>query len=290
MKKSVYLSILIALFPAPLYAVACKSEPTPPPTTPPTYFTPLSSPTIGEDFDFAPLPPKRGENGEFWDVSQIDISSINNDKKLIAFTFDDSPASTLESILSVFASFNEQNPNSPASATLFCNGRLISENALPNLYASLTLGWELGNHTTSHPDITSLPLESVLQEVAETEVLLNSIDGQEKHLFRPPFGRINEEVKNALSVPIIDWTIDTLDWTGISEEEIYDTVFSQKFAGAIVLMHDGYPNTVAALKRLLPDLKDAGYQVCSVSKMAKAHNCPLKNGSSYIRARKRENG
>ena len=85
---------------------------------------------------------------------------------------------------------------------------------------------------------------------------------------------------------MIDWTIDTLDWTGVSEEDIYNSVFNYKFPGAIVLMHDGYNNTVSALKRLLPDLKAAGYQVVSVSKMAKAHHCTLQAGKVYIRARK----
>ena len=84
----------------------------------------------------------------------------------------------------------------------------------------------------------------------------------------------------------MNWTIDTLDWTGASVDEIYSTVFEEKFSGAIVLMHDGYVNTVSALKRLLPDLKAAGYQIVSVSALAKAHNCRLRNGGEYIRARK----
>ncbi|MBQ8406240.1 MAG: hypothetical protein IJX09_06275 [Clostridia bacterium] len=51
-------------------------------------------------------------------------------------------------------------------------------------------------------------------------------------------------------------------------------------------MHDGYKHTVDALKRLLPDLKADGYQVVSVSQLAKAHGCTLRRGSTYIRARK----
>lgn len=290
MKKSLYLPLLCTYFVVILFPLGCQQKNEPPLPPPPARYAPLSSPTIGEDFDFAPLPPTRTANSEYWDVSDTDISSIDASKKLISFTFDDAPSSTIESILSVFATFNEQNPTCPASATLFCNGHLFNENAFANLSAALTLGWELGNHTYSHPDITTLSPETLQTEINDTEKLLFSIDGQEKHLFRAPFGRMNEQIKKEIDVPIIDWTIDTLDWTGVSEEDIYNTVFSQKFAGAIVLMHDGYPNTVTALKRLLPDLKEAGYQVCSVSKMAKAHNCPLKKGSTYIRARKQGNG
>ena len=93
-------------------------------------------------------------------------------------------------------------------------------------------------------------------------------------------------MKALVETPIIDWTIDTLDWTNASEDEIYERVWNNRFSGGIVLMHDGYPHTVYALKRLLPDLKADGYQVLSVSAMAKAHDCVLKKGKVYIRARK----
>ena len=86
--------------------------------------------------------------------------------------------------------------------------------------------------------------------------------------------------------PIIDWSIDTLDWTGVSETEICKEVLSKKYAGAIILMHDGYPHTRYALKQFLLDLKRENYQAVSVSAMAKAHECPLRRGGVYIRARK----
>ncbi|MBQ7924156.1 MAG: polysaccharide deacetylase family protein [Clostridia bacterium] len=256
----------------------------------PSSFALTQTTTFGEDFDFPPLPPTHSVSDEFWDVSDVDVSAIDVSRRLIAFTFDDAPASTLENILAVFAGYNEANPDCPATATLFCNGNLFDENSIANLSAALTLGWELGNHTYSHADITTLSESELHAEIQRTETLLSKVDGKNAHLFRAPFGRINDEVKKAVNVPIIDWTIDTLDWTGTSVEQIYDVVFSQKFSGAIVLMHDGYPNTVDALKNLLPDLKDAGYQITSVSQMAKVHSCRLKNGGAYIRARKQGNG
>ena len=287
--------LIYTLLSIPLWiSIPCACSPktsTQPITTP--SIRPLAfndTPTFGEDFDFLPLPPKRTVLNEFWDVSNVDISNVDTTRKLISFTFDDSPASTLENLLAVFASYNESNLDCIATATLFCNGNLFNDNAVSNLSAALTLGWELGNHTYSHADITSISLEDLQTEIERTEALLSPIDGKEKHLFRAPFGRINDVGKQAVTTPIINWTIDTLDWTGTSAEEIYNVVFSQRFSGAIVLMHDGYPNTVTALKRLLPDLKEAGYQVTGVSQMAKAHNCSLKNGSVYIRARKQGNG
>ncbi len=225
---------------------------------------------------------------EFWDVSNVDISYVNPDKKYISFTFDDAPNKTLENILAVFAQYNEQHPDCKASATVFCNGNRINETSLGVLHIACTLGFELGNHTYSHKDLTALTNKELRREIDYTDELLSPIDGKKTHLFRGPYGKLSSSVKQAVYTPIIDWTIDTQDWTGISKEAVYNAVWTAKFSGAIVLFHDGYSNTVSALKRLLPDLYTAGYQVLGVSAMAKANACPLRKGNVYIRARKNE--
>ena len=243
-----------------------------------------------EGIDSIALLPTVDENKEeeYWDVKNVDISEIDLSRKLIAFSFDDAPSRTLENILAVFAAYNENNEDCKASATVFFNGDRFNRETTHLLYSALALGFELGNHTHSHYDLTTLEPSSLVEEIAKTDSLLEKADGRKRHLLRAPFGKVNEQVKAYAKAPIIDWTIDTLDWTNASEQEIYDSVFNNRFSGAIVLMHDGYEGTVAALKRLLPDLKADGYQVVSVSKMIKAHNCKFRNGGVYIRARKQK--
>jgi len=245
-------------------------------------------PRTFEDYFSDYVPRKEIENADLalWDVSDVDVSYVDKSRKLIAFTFDDSPSKTLENILATFASFNESNPDCKASATVFYNGAHIDETSLHLLHTSRILGFELGNHTHMHLDLTTLTESEVRTQIDRTDEILSSIDGKSRHLLRAPFGRINEEIKANAETPIIDWTIDTLDWTGASADDVYNRVWEGRFSGAIVLMHDGYPHTVNALKRLLPDLKADGYQVLSVSAMAKAHDCVLKKGKVYIRARK----
>ena len=67
---------------------------------------------------------------ESWDVSDVDISYVDPNKKLISFTFDDGPSKTMENILAVFADYNEQNPDCIATASFFLNGGYITEEAL----------------------------------------------------------------------------------------------------------------------------------------------------------------
>jgi peptidoglycan/xylan/chitin deacetylase (PgdA/CDA1 family) len=219
-------------------------------------------------------------------VDNVDVSFILPQRKLISLTFDDAPAKTAERILAVFAEFNETHPQNKATATFFCNGRLCTPHAIPTLHAAHATGMELGNHTQNHLDLTTLSPEQLQREIDETDKILRKIDNQPRHLLRAPYGKLSEEVRAAAYTPIIDWTIDTQDWTGVSADEIFTTVMKEKYSGAIVLMHDGYDQTVEALKRLLPALDEAGYQAVSVSQMAKAHGCTLRVGGVYVRARK----
>ena len=252
------------------------------PTPPPLISDSTAQTSIEESA--SPTPP---EKETVWSVLDIDDSYISPARKLVAFTFDDAPRGTLGNLLAVFADFNEKNPDCQASATVFCNGNLLDENALSLLRVARVARWELGNHTQNHLDLTALSETELSAEIDKTDTLLSSVDGKRRHLLRAPFGRINARVQAIATTPIIDWTIDTLDWTGVPAQTITAQVLSEAYSGAIILMHDGYENTVEAVKTLLPALKGAGYQVVSVSAMAKAHACTLKNGSVYIRARKR---
>ncbi len=221
-----------------------------------------------------------------WDVSDIPSNLICPNRKYIAFTFDDAPASTLESIIGAFLTYNQTHPDCLASASLFCNGIRFHSYAAQTLQTAYLIGFEMGNHTHSHVDLTRLNEEELCVEIDRTDRLLQKIDGKPRHLLRAPFGCVDEKVRAVAPTPIISWTIDTLDWTGISADAIYQSVWDHRFDGAIVLMHDGYENTIQAIQRLLPDLYVDGYQVLSVSALSKANACPLKTGNVYIRARK----
>ena len=279
------ISKYIQLVPATLFLLICACHPTPAPHQSSSVDSLIEESSV---LDFYESDSIAVQEEKYWKVDDVDISEIDLNRKLISFTFDDSPSRTLENIFAVFAAFNEKNTDCKGSATVFFNGKLFNRETPHLLYTACALGFELGNHTHSHFDLTALEKETLQLEIDRTDALLERADGKTRHLLRAPFGRVNELVKETAKTPLIDWTIDTLDWTGASEDEIYNRVFDNRFSGAIVLMHDGYENTVFALKRLLPDLKADGYQVVSVSKMIKAHGCKFRRGGVYIRARKQK--
>ena len=259
-----------------LFATACA------PSAPENSLEPLPQNPAEIPLESIPAPVQ-----EFWDTEDTDISFVDEKRNHIAFTFDDSPSKTLERIVGVFLDYNRENPDCPACCTVFSNCIYLNEHTLAPLQAAFAAGFELGNHSYSHKNLAQLEKEELLWELEENDRLLQGIDGKPLHLLRAPYGSVNAQVKELSKTPVIDWNIDTLDWTGKTEEEIYQTVFSEKSDGAIVLMHDGYEHTVEALKKLLPDLKEAGYQVVSVSQLSKIHRCPLRIGGLYTRARRK---
>jgi peptidoglycan/xylan/chitin deacetylase (PgdA/CDA1 family) len=69
-------------------------------------------------------------------------------------------------------------------------------------------------------------------------------------------------VVNRLGLAILGWNVDPSDYARPGTEQIVARVAQAVRPGAIVLFHDGggdRSQTVAALERLLPMLRSAGY-------------------------------
>lgn len=221
---------------------------------------------------------------DLWDVSDVDISHIGENNRLIAFTFDDGPTDKTDALLDVFASFNEKNPDFTAHATLFTIGSKISQGYSETLERAVSMKFELGNHTFTHTDLTTLTDEKIIEELSSTDNALKSFDGKSVHLVRPAGGHADNRVLSTYRSTFINWTtsLDASDWQdGTTENDIYYTVSKNLSEGGIVLMHQGYDRTINAVKRLLPDLKARGFQVVSVSELIKFYDIKAEIGKLY---------
>ena len=285
MKKTFYRRMpkfLIALLCLSSMLYACKTQPNVKVQTSEriTYYTP-SARNVEIDENLIPAPTL----SEFWSVEDVDVSARENKKKHVAFTFDDAPTRRLPELMSVFLEFNENNPDCKASATIFFNGVNLNEYTLPYVKKAYEIGLELGNHTYSHCDLRKLATFELDREISLVDEFLQKIDGNPLHLLRAPYGAVDDSVRAAAKTPILDWSVDTLDWTGISAEEICQKTLDGLEQGGIVLFHDGAKNTVQAIRMLLPILKEKNYQAVSISQLSKIHTCPLRIGGLYTRAR-----
>ena len=62
----------------------------------------------------------------------------------------------------------------------------------------------------------------------------------------------------------IQWNVDSLDYTGLSVDEIVQRVVSRIENGSIILFHNGVENTAEALDVTLTRLSKQGYTFVSV--------------------------
>ena len=194
-----------------------------------------------------PLPPAPSED--------VSLPAYDEQGRPIAyFTFDDGPSQFTPQILDTLRRHE-------ATGTFFMIGSEAQAN--PELVDRVRReGHAIGNHSWSHPDLTTLDEKQVAQQITKTD----SVIGEAKCV-RPPYGATNDRVRaqlTELGKTQVLWTIDTLDWSRPGVTKIEKNIMGPMAPGAIVLMHDGggsRDQSVAALERVLTELDEAGYVV-----------------------------
>ena len=166
---------------------------------------------------------------------------------------------TLEQVLEVLETEG-------ASATFFILGQNVEghEDLVKEIDAR---GHLIGNHTFHHVQITSLPPDQAYDEIQQTSDLIRELTGKGTEYVRPPFGTWNEGLEDRLDLIPVMWTIDTLDWTTENVDEIVRRVTEHAEENDIILMHDGYESTVAALERFIPLLEADGFEFVTVDQV-----------------------
>ncbi|MEO4054581.1 polysaccharide deacetylase family protein [Solibacillus sp. CAU 1738] len=180
--------------------------------------------------------------------------------KRVALTFDDGPHPTItHQILKTLEKYD-------AKATFFVTGHRVekSPDVLKDVFEA---GHEIGNHTYNHPKLTDLPMKQVKSQIEQTNKLVKSIIGEEPTLFRPPYGSFDKEIQASLSVPLIMWSVDTLDWKHREPAKTLDAVQNYSKNGSIILMHDVHQTTADALDQVLAYLTKQGYEFVTVSEI-----------------------
>lgn len=192
--------------------------------------------------------------------------------KVIAFTFDDGPSKYTVDFKNTLI-LN----NSKATFFMLGNRMKYNQDIISNIKEN---NMEIGSHTYSHKNLNHLNEKEVISEINSVTILYHEITDEDIKLFRPPYGNINQSVKKIVPFPIILWNIDTLDWLHRDKLKTYNSIIKNIKDGSIVLMHE-HPETLEALKMILPTLKEMGYKITTVSELAKEKNTTLIPGNIY---------
>lgn len=210
------------------------------------------------------------ENGKM--VSEV--STLDVDKPMVALTYDDGPGPRTGELLDMLEA-------NAAHATFFMLGQRINDDNGDVLKRMVDIGCEVANHSYSHPQLTTLSEDAIKEEINTTNNKILDKSGVASKIVRPPYGSVNDTVRAVVGVPMIMWSVDTLDWKTKNAKATVDHVMNTVRDGDIILMHDIHDTTIDAAKELIPKLKEAGYQLVTVSELAEARGVPMKAGQSY---------
>lgn len=207
----------------------------------------------------------------------IKRSGQKNPKKIV-LTFDDGPdPKWTPMILDTLKKYN-------VPAAFFMLGSM-AENNIPLVRKIYDDGYEIGNHTFTHPNIANVSARRALLEMDATRLVLECITGHSTILFRPPFNADAEPTTMEELEPVylsrtrnylmIGENIDPEDWqqsddtmsVKINADSIFNRVVRYQPQGNIILLHDAGGDrreTVKALGRIIRYYQARGFEFTTI--------------------------
>ena len=131
-------------------------------------------------------------------------------------------------------------------------------------------GHEVMSHSTHHDHYNSLTSSQIVADIQESCDKIEAVTGTRPTLFRCPYGEYNDTVVstiNGLGMHVIQWDVDSLDWKGLSSDEITSRVLTRVQPGSIVLFHNAAEHTPEALAGIIEALIADGYSIIPISQM-----------------------
>lgn len=146
-------------------------------------------------------------------------------------------------------------------------------------------GHEIGNHSNTHPHINKLNIDKNCEEITKCSEKLKNITGKEVNLYRCPYGEYNNTVINAansLNYYPIQWSLDTLDYTGLTGNEMWNRLDRKLKKGDIILMHNGTKHTADSLELLIKNIQSKGFEIKKVSDIIYKDNYKINQNGTQI--------
>jgi peptidoglycan/xylan/chitin deacetylase (PgdA/CDA1 family) len=204
-----------------------------------------------------------------WQVPYFVTNGLRTEKK-IALTFDACPTHRTsqydKAITDVLV--ETQTP-----ATMFLSGRWMQEH--PKVTQSLAAIpiFELGNHSDTHPHMTTLNEDEMAKELSKTQNILFDLTRKEAFLFRPPFGEYNDtliHVARSLGLVTVQFDLASGDPdTSFNAKRLLRSVVDDAKNGSIIVMHinrRGW-HTAEALPGIIRELRTKGFVFVKVSEL-----------------------
>lgn len=200
---------------------------------------------------------------------------------MVALTFDDGPhPQNTILILNALKKYN-------GHATFFVVGNRAESfpSVVKQIYSN---GNEIGNHSYSHKQLTTLNNDGINKELNKTSDIIQNIIQRKPSIIRPTYGSVNSRVKTCSGAPLILWSIDTLDWKTKNKASTVNNVVGKVKDGDIVLMHDLYKPTAQAAEVIIQKLSSQGFKLVTIDELFAARGVKLESGQVYSSAYKKK--
>ena len=193
----------------------------------------------------------------------VPIYYVETEEKKVAISFDASWGA--EKTPQILETLREEG----LKTTFFLTGFWVEK--YPDMVEKIAAeGHEIGNHTYSHPHLNQLGEKEIEQEVQKVHDMIKEVTEQDPTLFRPPFGEYSNKVIKVLDkmgYKTIQWSVDSLDWKDLTQEEIAKRVLGGLHEGAIVLFHNNAKYTADALPLVIQGAREKGYTIVPISEL-----------------------
>ena len=209
----------------------------------------------------------------------LPIYNVETDEKKVAFTMNCAwNADDIDSILETLEKNN-------VKITFFMVGEWIDkyEEAAKKIYEA---GHEIANHSDTHKHVNNLSYEENVEEIKKANEKIKNITGKENILYRAPYGEYNNTVVKAAKengyIPI-QWNLDTLDYTGLTGEEMWKRLDKKLKNGDIILSHNGTAHTADSLDMLIKNIKKKAFEIVKVSDLIYKDNYKININGTQIK-------
>ena len=209
----------------------------------------------------------------------LPIYNVETDEKKVAFTMNCAwNADDIDSILETLEKNN-------VKITFFMVGEWIDkyQEAVKKISEA---GHEIANHSDTHKHVNNLSYEENVEEIKKANEKIKNITGKENILYRAPYGEYNNTVIKAAKengyIPI-QWDLDTLDYTGLTGEEMWKRLEKKLKSGDIILSHNGTAHTADSLDMLIKNIKKKGFEIVKVSDLIYKDNYKININGTQIK-------
>ncbi len=212
-------------------------------------------------------------------LRSLPIYNVKTDEKKVAFTMNCAwNADDIDSILETLKS-------NDVKITFFMVGNWVDKypEAVKKIHEA---GHEIGSHSNTHPHVNNLSSEKNLEEIKLSVKKIENLTGSKVELYRTPYGEYNDIViqtaKENGYYPI-QWDLDTLDYKGLTGDEMWNRIKNKLKNGSIILSHNGTKHTSDSLDMLIKNIKKQGYEITTVSNLIYKDGFSIDNNGTQIK-------